>query len=138
GATARHPGPGSTSAADRDRGDGGGDRDDPSATTEEYLHHDVGRRWSAGWFQGVAPGSPTSHGGPLPRPGREPEPGLRELALGEREDLGRDNLEHERFAPLVVEGAVVHVEVPVALVLRLPRVGEAPEEGIVGDPPGDS
>ena len=47
----------------------------------------------------------------------EPEPRLGELALGEGKDLGGPDFEDVGDACVVIEGAVAHVEPPVALVL---------------------
>src|SRR5207249_3851745 len=47
----------------------------------------------------------------------EPEPRLGELALGEGKDLGGPDFEDVGDAFVVMEGAVAHVEPPVALVL---------------------
>jgi hypothetical protein len=47
----------------------------------------------------------------------EPEPCLGELAFGEGKDLGGPDFEDVGDACVVIEGAVAHVEPPVALVL---------------------
>ena len=62
----------------------------------------------------------------------EPEPRLRELALGEGKDLVGRNLEHERFTTFMMERAVRDVEVPVTAVLRLPLGRKTPEVRVVG------
>src|SRR5207244_8436375 len=61
--------------------------------------------------------------------------GLGEVALGERQDLGGDDFEYQCLAALALESTVGHLEVPVTLVFRLPRVGEALEANLVRDSP---
>src|SRR5918912_3848676 len=84
------------------------------------------------------PSRPKSTGEAVPLRGRmlrcliEPEPRLGELALGEGEDLGGPDLEDVGDACIVMEGAVAHVEAPVALVFVEPPFGQVTEELTIG------
>ena len=68
----------------------------------------------------------------------EAEPGLGEFALGEGQHLAGTDLEDVGDARFVVEGAVAHVVLPVAVVLRVPHFGKRAQQGFIGDPLGPS
>src|SRR5215204_828216 len=61
----------------------------------------------------------------------EPKPGVAVLTFGEGVGRYRGNLEHAGFAGIEVEPAVAHLEVPLAAVLRLVRIGDALQLGVV-------
>src|SRR5271165_3800100 len=91
----------------------------------------------------VMPGSSVSMGPPAgfgsARLLTEAVAGLAEAALGEREDLGRADLEHQRLplpAARALEGAVADLELPLPVPLSCPGLCEPGEEGIVGHPYG--
>jgi hypothetical protein len=64
-------------------------------------------------------------------------PGDAEVALREREDLRGLHAEDESLAAaFVLEGAVPYLPLPAPVPLRLPFLGQVPEQVFVGDPDG--
>src|SRR5437773_3519214 len=63
----------------------------------------------------------------------EPEAGLREVALGEGQHLRGGDRENECVTAVVVEHAIPHLEVPVAVILRPPQVRQLYQPRLVGD-----
>src|SRR5215211_9198714 len=65
------------------------------------------------------------------RASSEPKPGVAVLAFGEGIGRHGGNLEHPRFARIVMERAVAHLEAPFTSVFRHVRVGDALQLGVV-------